>query len=173
MTIAVMTKETFTSLLMTFNRWCVWLLYGIWYYKSLFIKKADRKMTLVYPAFVRVQCGCDTLTTVSSLSHQYTWGSRSPGEVLLRFIRIRVHWLFLESGQHSQQRCLVLYLQKEIIRQEPTWGSLSTTSPNIHKWRAITWGNFTSCRWGSTGAIMVWLQSVHLNGHWWTSQLLI
>jgi hypothetical protein len=87
MVIAVMTKETLSSLLTTFSRWCVWLLQRIWYYISWFTKKADPKVTLFYPAFGRVQCGCDTLTRVSSLSNQYRWGSKSPPEASLRFIQ--------------------------------------------------------------------------------------
>jgi len=139
------------------------------------MKKAHCKVTLFYssPAFSRVQCGCDTLTWVSSLSTQYPWVSGSPPEVSSRFIRIRVHWPSLQYGQHLPETCYVLYLQNEIIQREQTRGSLSTISPNINEWRAITGWDFTSCRLGSTRAIMDWPQSVHVNGHRWASQLMI
>jgi len=120
-------------------------------------------------AFGGVRCGCEcvTLTWVTSLSNQYCWGSLSPPEASSKFIRIRVHWRFLKYGRHLPETCQVLYLQKEIIRQEPTGSSLSTISPNIDEWRAITWWQFTTCRLGSTWAMMIQLQSVHLNGHRW------
>jgi len=119
------------------------------------------------PAFGRVWCCCEcvTLTWVSSLSNQYRWGSISPAEASSKFIWIRVQWPCLECGQHSPKTCPVLNLQKDIIQREPTWGSLSTLSPNINEWGAITWWDFTTCRLGSTRAIMVRLELVHLNGH--------
>ena len=121
------------------------------------------------PHFGRVWCSCEcvTLTWVSLLSNQYRWGSISPPEASSWFIRIFVQWPFLKYGQHSPETCQVRYLQKEIIQRKPNWGSVSTISQNIDEWSPNTWWNFTICRLGSTRAIMVWLQSVHLNGHRW------
>jgi hypothetical protein len=168
-----MTKETFFSLLMTFSWRCVWSLCGRWYYRSWFMKKADCYVTLFYLTFGGVQCGCDTLTWVSSLSYQYSWGSKSPPEASVRLIQIHVHRPFLEYSQHSQEAFYIVYHEKEFIRRKPTWCSLSTMSPNIDEWRAVTWWHFTSYRLGSTQAMMIWLLSVHPNWHWWTSQLMI
>jgi hypothetical protein len=142
-------------------------------YISWFLKNVDRKVTLFWPTFGGVQCSCDTLTWLSSLSNQYPWGFTWPPEASSRFIRICVHWPFLKYGWHSPETCDVLYLQTAIIRQEPNQASQSTMSPNIHERRDITWQDFATCRIGSTWAIMVWLQLMNLNGHWWTSQLMI
>jgi len=129
---------------------------------------SDGKITLP-PKFGAVWCSCEcvTLSWVSSLSNCYRWGCISAPEALSRFIGIRVQWPFLKYGQHSPETCQVIHLQKEIIRRELTWGSLSTISPNINEWRAITWWDVTICRLGSTRAIMVRLWSVHLNRHRW------
>jgi len=121
------------------------------------------------PTFGGVPCGCEcvTLTWVSSLSNQYHWGSISPPGASSRFIRIRVRWPFIKYGQHWLETCQVHYLQNANIRRALTRGSLSTISPNLDEWWAITWWDFTTCRLWSTRAIMVWLQLVDLNGHWW------
>jgi len=119
--------------------------------------------------FGKVWCGyeCVTLTTVSSLSNQYRWGSISPPPASSKFIWIRVQWPCLKYGQHSPETCQVLYMQNEIISREPTGGLLWTISPTIDQWRAITWQDSPTCRLGSTRPIMIRLQSVHLNGHQW------
>ena len=129
---------------------------------------SDHKRNLL-PAFGGVRCGCDCVPVpwASSLSNQYRWGTISTPEASSRFIWIHVQWPFLNHGQHLPETCQVLYLQKKLIWQEPTRGSLSTISPNINEWRAITWWDFTTCRLWSTRAIMVRLQSVHLNGYRW------
>jgi len=142
-------------------------------YISWFMKKGDHMVTLSYLAFGGVQCSCDMLPWVSSLSNQYTRGSKSPPEAATRFIRICVHWPFVEYGQHLLETCYVLYLQKEIIQRELTRHSLSTMLANIEECWAITWLDYIFCRLGSTRAITVWLQSVHLNGHRWSCQLMI
>jgi len=129
---------------------------------------SDDKRSLP-PTFGEVRCGCEcvTLTRVSSLANKCCRGSISPAEASSRFIQIHVQWPFLKYGQHLLETCQVLYLQKKIIQREPTGGSLSIISPNIEEWRAITWWDCTTYRMGSTWAIIVRLQSVHLNGHWW------
>ena len=136
------------------------------------MKKTDCKVIIFYPSptFGRVRCGCEC-----QMLTQDPWGSKLPrAEASSRCIRIRVHWLFLDYGQYSPETCQVLYLQKEIIQRERTQCSLSTISPKIDEWRrAITWRDFTTCRMALTWAIVVRLQSVHLNGHWWASQLII
>jgi len=138
-------------------------------YISWFMKKTDGKVIIFYPspAFGSKQCGCECYTRT-----KYPWGSKLPPKASSRCIRIRVHLPFLEYGQHSVETCQVLYLQTETIRREPTWGSLTTVSPSIVEWRASTWWDYTNCRMGSTRAIMVHLQSVHLNGHWCASELI-
>jgi len=144
-------------------------------YISWFMKSSDHMVTIRYPslAFGGVRCGCecDTLPWVSSLSHQYPWGSKSPPEALSRFIKIHVHWPFLEYGIHSLDTCDMRHVQKEWIRPEPIPGSLSTISPNSNQSRAFTRWVITTCRLGSIRAIMVFLQSVDLKCHWWASVL--
>jgi len=144
-------------------------------YISWLMKKADRKVTLFcpFPEFGAVQCGCDTLTLVSLLWNHYSRGSKLPPEASSRFIWIHVHWLFLGYCPHLPETCLVLYLEKKIVWCEPIWGSLTTMSPNIPEWSAITWWDFTSYRVESTWAITVWHQLVHLTGHRLVSQLMI
>jgi len=132
------------------------------------MKKTDCQVIIFYPspAFGGVRCGCEC-----HMLTQYPWGSNLPlQEASLRCIRICVHLQFLEYGQHSVETCEVLYMQKEIIQQELTRGSLSIISPNINQWRAIIWWDVTTCRMGSTRAMMVRLESVHLNGHRRASQ---
>jgi len=144
-------------------------------YISWFMKKAEGKVTIFYPSptFGRVQCSCDTLIWVSSLSNQSHWGSKWPPEASFRFIRICVHRPLFEYCHYSPESCSVLYLQKEIFRGEATRGLLSPISPNIHESRAFAWRDLTWCMMGSTRAIMVRLESVHLNGHPLASQLMI
>jgi len=139
-------------------------------YRSWLMMITDRKMITLYPSlvFCGVQCGCACHT----LTH-YAWGDKLPTEAWLGCIRICVHWLFLEYGQHSPDTRQVLYVQQEIIQEELTRGSLTKISPNMKEWRATSYWDFTTCRMGPTWAIMVELQSVHLNGHWWASQLII
>jgi hypothetical protein len=126
------------------------------------MKKADRKVIICYPSptFGGVRCGseCHMLT-------QYPWGSKlPPEETSLRCILIRIRWPYVQYGQHCPETCYVLYLQEDVIQREPTRGSLSTISPHTNALRANTRRNFTTCRMGSTRAIMVWHQSVYLNG---------
>jgi len=131
-------------------------------YISCSAKKADHEVTLFYPACGGMECGCNTLTWVSSHSNYYPWGFTSPPKSSSTFIRIYLHWLLVEYGQHSPETCQVPYLQQDILRREQTRGSWSTMSLHIDEWMAITWRDFTSGRLGSTRPIMVRLQSVHL-----------
>jgi len=140
-------------------------------YISQFINETDPKVIIFdpFPVFGGVRCACECHTGT-----QYPWGSKLPTEeASLRCIRIGVHWPFLEYCQHQRETCQVVHLNKEIIRRELTQGTLWTMSPNIHGWRAITRSDFTACRMGSTRAITVWIQLVHLDGYRWGRQLLI
>jgi len=165
--IALITKETFSSLLKIFSRCCTWLVCGIWYI-SRSKKKTDRKVTLFHtsPAFRRVQCGseCDMITWVTSHSYQYPWGSKLPPEASSEFIWICIHWPMHKYSQYLLETSAVSYRQKGITRGEPTRGSLSPISPDIDEWSAITLPDFTASWLGSTRGIMVRCHSVHLNG---------
>jgi len=97
-------------------------------------------------------------TWVGSLSTQYPRHSESPPDASWWYIGICMHLPFLENDQQLLESCQVLYLQKEIIWQEQTRGTLSTTSPNTNEWRASTHYDCTTWRLELTQAIMVGLQ---------------
>jgi len=73
------------------------------------------------------------------------------------------HFSNMVNTHRKHVKCFIC--KQEIIWQELTSASPSTVSPNIDEWRAIDCWDFTTWRQGSTQAIKVQLQSIHLNGH--------
>jgi hypothetical protein len=135
------------------------------------IKTTDRKVIIMWPslAFGREWCGCQWYTLT-----QYAWGSLLPTEeTSLWWIKICVRWPFLKYGQRMLASCAVWYRQKETLQRELIQGSLSTMLTNMDAWRARIWQELTTWRMDSTLAIMVRLQSVHLNGNQWASQPIV
>jgi len=175
--IAVMTKETFSSLLTTSRRQRAWFLCGIWYiYPGLWRKLIVRwryctPLPRIWRGVMRLRYAY--LSWLAFKLTRYPSGSKSPPEASAWVIHIHVHWPFLEYCQHSPETCQLLSLQMENTRRELTPGSLSTISPVINECRIISLPDFTSCRLGLTQANMVRLQSVHLNGYWWAIQPII
>ena len=171
----VMTKETFSPRLTTFTRRCAWSWCGIWYIHPGLWRKLIRTWLYFTPpphlagCNVVVICELELARFQTNILEALT----SPTEASSRCMWIGVHWPSLEYGQHSPEPVWVYYPHQERIQWELTPGSLTTLSPNIDEWWAITWQDFTTCRLGSTQGIIVWLQSVHLDGYPWASELII
>jgi hypothetical protein len=137
------------------------------------IKQNNCEETIFYRTFGGVHSGCDTLCWERSIWNENPWSSKSPPEELWIFTWIHVHSPLHEYGQYSPETCSLFHYHKVIIWQEVNQVTQSALSLAIDDWMAITWIGSTSCRVWTTRAILVWLQLVPLNSHWWTSQLMI
>ena len=170
-----MTKDTFSSLLMTFSRWCGWLLGRIWY---------------IYPGLWRMLIVswlyCTPLPCIwwGVMRLWYANWSSLAFEPMSPMLWI-IPWSIIEF--HSNKCSLTI---PQILsthdgnmlcalsrrRHYSTGTNSRVTINNItqYGWRRATGGwDITTCRLGSTQAIMVRLRTVHLKSHRWASNLMI
>jgi len=147
----VMTRETFSSLLMIFSRRCSSLLHGIWYiYFALW-----RELGIMWQYFSPPThlAGCDAAlngicqTELLLTSNQYPWCFTLPTEASSGWIWIHVCWPDLEYCQHSPEICSVLYVEEETSDKNRLNDANQQYHPILHNERLLPDGILLPAGW--------------------------